>query len=297
MRTCIFLFAATSAALVGQQNDIVVSAGAATVSGPTTVAVFGGELVGAPALTGAPYSADAVTETTQLLSDGNRIVNKSTSKIYRDSAGRERREQALPNFAMVGSKGPAPVTIMISDPVAKVNYTLEPNSKTAIRMPGPPAFTTAAVTGAMVGDGFARTGAIGAQVMIYGGQAAATSNRVFVAPSPEKREDLGRRMIEGVSAEGTRTTTTIPAGQMGNDLPISVVSERWYSSDLQVVVMSKHSDPRMGESTYQLTNISRAEPLPTLFEVPTDYHVEDMSSGIRRVRDIQIEGTVKHDDF
>jgi len=54
-----------------------------------------------------------------------------------------------------------------------------------------------------------------------------------------------------------------------------VVDERWVSSELQTVVMSKHSDPRMGETTYRLTNVSRSEPPATLFQVPADYKVLD----------------------
>ena len=83
-------------------------------------------------------------------------------------------------------------------------------------------------------------------------------------------------MIEGVEAEGTRTTTTIPAGQIGNDLPINIVSEQWYSPELQLLVMTKHSDPRTGETTYRLTNISRAELDHSLFEVPADYTLRNM---------------------
>ena len=89
-----------------------------------------------------------------------------------------------------------------------------------------------------------------------------------------KKEDLGTQNIAGVSAQGTRITRTIPAGQMGNSKPISIVSERWYSSDLQMVVMSSHSDPRTGTSTYTLTNIQRTEPAASLFTVPSDYSVK-----------------------
>jgi len=80
-------------------------------------------------------------------------------------------------------------------------------------------------------------------------------------------------MIEGVSAEGTRTTVTIPAGQIGNEQDIVTVTERWYSPELQVTVMNKRTDPRMGTTTYRLTNIIRSEPSPTMFEVPSDYKV------------------------
>ena len=81
--------------------------------------------------------------------------------------------------------------------------------------------------------------------------------------------------IEGVEAEGTRSTTTIPAGQIGNELPITIVSERWVSPDLKVLVMSRQSDPRFGETTYRLTNITRSEPSPDLFQVPPDFKIMD----------------------
>jgi hypothetical protein len=86
-------------------------------------------------------------------------------------------------------------------------------------------------------------------------------------------EDLGMQTIEGVSAEGTRTTVTIPAGQIGNDKPIVTETERWYSPELQVTVMTKRTDPRTGTNTYKLTNINRSEPAPALFQVPSDYTV------------------------
>jgi hypothetical protein len=189
------------------------------------VSVFGGNMFSA-AVKGAPYSADGITETNRVLPDGKRTVNKSTTRIYRDSAGRERREQ-----------GPA---ITISDPVARATYTLDPGSKTATRMSVPrPA--TAFVTGGIVGDGF-----------------------TSAAPSPaEQREDLGRQVIDGLSAQGTRITTA------------QTVSESWFSSDLKVVVMSKQTDQR-GEIDYRLMNVIRAEPLPSLFEVPVGYQVKDV---------------------
>jgi len=88
------------------------------------------------------------------------------------------------------------------------------------------------------------------------------------------KDQLGKQIIEGVEAEGTRTTVTIPAGEIGNERPIEIVSERWYSPELQLVVMTRHSDPRFGETTYKLTNINRTEPAKTLFEVPADYTIK-----------------------
>jgi hypothetical protein len=85
--------------------------------------------------------------------------------------------------------------------------------------------------------------------------------------------------IEGVQAQGTRTTTTIPAGDIGNDRPINIVDERWYSPDLQMTIMTKHSDPRSGETNFALKNINRSSPPPTLFEVPSDYTVATAGGG------------------
>jgi TonB family protein len=104
-----------------------------------------------------------------------------------------------------------------------------------------------------------------------------------------RNESLGKQAIEGVEAEGTRKTVEIPAGEIGNERPIEIVFERWYSPELQVVVMTKHSDPRFGETTYRLTNINRSEPARELFEVPADYTVKDPSgpSGMGRTGPVE----------
>jgi len=94
-------------------------------------------------------------------------------------------------------------------------------------------------------------------------------------PNDVKEEQLGKQNIEGVEAEGTRTTVTIPAGEIGNERAIEIVSERWFSPELQLVVMTRNSDPRTGETTYKLTNINRAEPAKSLFEVPSDYTIKE----------------------
>jgi hypothetical protein len=86
-------------------------------------------------------------------------------------------------------------------------------------------------------------------------------------------EDLGSQTMEGVFVTGVRTTRTIPAGQIGNDKPITIVTEVWTSPDLKTIVYSKRNDPRMGEQTFQLTNITRADPDVSLFTVPADFKV------------------------
>jgi hypothetical protein len=223
---------------------------------------FEGRLV-----TGAPYSAQAVTETTQILADGNRITRKSSSLIARDSQGRTRREQ---NLSTVGPWA-SPETnnmVFINDPVANARYTLEPGSKTAVKILQ------------SAGNAHERQEMETKLKQARLKEEAEKAGLRRVAPSREPKnaptaESLGTKTIEGVVAEGKRVTETIPAGKIGNEKPIDVVNETWYSSELQTVIMSRHSDPRSGDVVYTLTNISRAEPDPAMFTVPQDYKVRE----------------------
>jgi len=263
---------------------------------------------------GQPYSAEAVTESTQVLADGNRIVRRSVSRLYRDSEGRERREESISRAA--GSPAEPARTIFITDPVANFSATLDTNRRTAHKMPMPSRVmvspSTVAVGGARGGGGMGATTAVAVPRVAAGptpahagehfetytvhstgvGPAVATittpssggggGGRGGVVmrtsgdqPAP-KIEQLGKQMFDGVEAEGTRTTVTIPAGSpLGNERAIEVVSESWYSKELQMTVMSKRSDPRTGETIYRLTGITRNEPLRSLFEVPPDYTVTE----------------------
>ena len=87
------------------------------------------------------------------------------------------------------------------------------------------------------------------------------------------KEQLGKQMIEGVEAEGTRTTVTIPAGRLGNDRAVQIVSERWYSPKLKTVVLIERFDPRFGRSVYRLSGIKSVDPAATLFTVPANYKI------------------------
>lgn len=202
-----------------------------------------------PTITGAPYSAEAVSEKIQVLADGNRIVDRSTTKVYRDGQGRERRESGD--------------LVTISDPVARTSYTLNTKQKTAAK---------AATNGNNVLY-VNTTGGRKATVRIAtAGQGLTTTTAPRSGDGPVQA--LGSKVIEGVPATGTRSVTTIPAGQIGNERPIEIVDEEWYSGELQLVVMTRHADPRSGETTYKLTNIQRSEPARGLFEPPSDYKVE-----------------------
>jgi hypothetical protein len=248
---------------------------------------------------GAPYSAQAVTESVQTLADGNRIVRKTTAQVYRDSEGRTRRDQTLGIIGPYAAAGDPPQTYFINDPVAGVTYILDPATKVAHKM-------ARIELREKIGQGAPDKAII--ERKLSGGAAAGaakseTHTFTFTAPpappdgpgAPKveffaydnktvdaKTEKLAPQNIEGVQAEGTRTTETIPAGQIGNEQPIQIVNETWYSPELQVTVMTRHSDPRFGETTYKLTNIVRGDPSPTLFQVPTDYTIkEGPTFGIR----------------
>jgi hypothetical protein len=258
---------------------------------------FAGKLV-----KGAPYSAQAVTESVQMLTDGNRIVRKNTAQIYRDTEGRTRRDQTLGYIGPYSTVGDVPQTVFINDPVAGVHYILDPAKKTARKLP------RVELRFKVEGDASqarqrATEDAIAQKIEIERGMVfqrvpgPEAPPQAPLAPPPPgegmrvefhssqskheaKTEKLEARSFDGVMAEGTRTTMTIPAGEIGNEQPIQIVDERWYSPELQVVIMTRHSDPRSGETTYRLTNISRTEPAASLFQVPSDYSVKDNTAPV-----------------
>jgi hypothetical protein len=214
----------------------------------------------------APYSADVITETSQTLPDGNHIRQSSTVHVSRDSEGRTRSEQSLRTLGGLAPNANLPQVVFINDPVASTNYALNPANRTATR------------------STWNRPAAAGRPMMRRpesGASPNATKpgvDRAFHRGGTDpnlKTESLGRQTIEGLAADGTRTTQTIPAGQIGNDQPIQVVTEIWYSPELQTVVLSKRTDPRTGETVTRLASVSRSEPPHTLFEVPSDFKVTE----------------------
>lgn len=222
--------------------------------------------------TGAPYSAQTVTESSQTLADGNRISRRVTGRIYRDGAGRVRREE---------DRQDGSVAVSIVDPVAGASYRLDPDTRIAWKTP------TAAVVSLMkrVADSDQQNAAQ-QRALAEKATAMARSFEPGIAVARggaiEKIPDtpLEHRTLDGVPVEGRSMTRTIAAGEIGNERPITIVNEEWSSPDLKVLMMTHHSDPRTGESTYQLTNIVRGEPDATLFAVPAGYEIRE--TGVRR---------------
>jgi len=266
---------------------------------------------------GAPYSAEEITESNQMLADGTRIHREVKTTVYRDSEGRVRRE--------------TPENISISDPVANVTYILNPKSMTGQKLAmatGNFAFMrtvpdVAASAGPGVSTFTMTTSGDGPANIIVNGQkldekavqealakakanpngmpgvvtyertithtnveevaiaGAAAGGMMIAAPTAvtvRRRtpgEPLGKQNIEGVMAEGTRNVSTIEAGAIGNDRPIQVSMENWFSQELQMTVMTKRSDPRTGDESFRVTNIRRGEPGAFLFQPPAGYQITE----------------------
>jgi hypothetical protein len=198
---------------------------------------------------GAPYTATATTESTQVLADGNRIVHKQSGLVARDGQGRTRREETMGRMGPVEMNGSK--MIMIHDPVAQTMYMLNPDKQTAhvMKHDGNMAMTHMQMHQKMM-------------------KAMAQDEKAEI-----KTEPLGTQEIGGVTAQGKRVTRTIPAGAIGNEQPIQITVETWTSPELQTVVLQKRNDPRFGETVFQLTDIKQGEPDASLFQVPAGYKV------------------------
>jgi hypothetical protein len=263
----------------------------------------------------APYSAQAVNEREQTLSDGNQIAERhSAVTYYRDSAGRTRQE-------IRDAKGELRA-VTINDPVAAVSWVLRPQQRTAIKMPSGANARAAAEAARARVEQMRKDGTlphverrktpegediivkrverldpearqrIQENVRIQVSRAMAEHGagmrdmQARLAPlasafgdakwaSKAVKKDLGTRDINGIKAEGKSRSYEIPAGEIGNRNPIVVSDETWFSPELQVTVYTKHSDPRSGDVVFRLENLKREEPAAALFTVPADYTVRE----------------------
>ncbi len=264
---------------------------------------------------GAPYSGVEVNESTQMLADGTRIHNESQTTVYRDGEGRVRRETpgqitimdpvtgttyfldpktqtarkatlstassyvftrsgtgagAGAGVGAGGAGAPSTFDVRVKDGVTSVTVNgkpVDPSTVDHLKLGVEPMMIEAVPMMRQRMSAGVMVGAVGpAEGMVI---------RTGPAGKAGEAESLGKQTIGGVTSEGTRHTTTLPAGAIGNDRPIQTVSERWYSPELQTVMMTKQTDPRSGEEIFRLTNVIRSEPSPDLFQVPPSYQMAE----------------------
>jgi hypothetical protein len=195
-------------------------------------------------VTGVPYSALGTSETVTTLPDGNRIVRMNRVRMWRDSDGRTRSEYSLSSIG-----GPLPLEVnstvtVIDDPATRTRYMLQPSAKIAVAVPISPCRVEDVPRGATP------------------------------PPNVSAPLNLGERELDGEKVAGSRIESTIPAGAIGNEQPITMSAEQWYGKELKVVVEATYRDPRTGETRYRLRDIKRQEPDAKLFRVPKDYSRE-----------------------
>lgn len=220
----------------------------------------------------APYSAVREISHQQTLNDGTHISETTISeKIYRDAQGRTRTERPICRTEQ-GTQEPDALDIQIRDPVAGYAYVLDVQNHIAYRyvlrvreLPSRVALGTDKATVSTLAS------------PAVGSPPAPPVGRI----TRNGEESLGTQTMEGVLVEGTRTTRTIPEGQVGNDRPLVTTYENWRAPDLKLTILTKISDPRSGERTIRLTNLDTTEPMPALFEPPADYKVVEETEPVR----------------
>lgn len=203
---------------------------------------------------GLPFSADVIDETDRVLADGNHIHHESHGKIFRDSQGRTRLESELD----IGRD--TPIThVTISDPVEGLHMMLDLANKTA---------TVSHFSHPSQSSG-------------SGEKKPAQTRQTAIQRNPAAAERIHStrgetKEIEGFAVTATRNTRTIPAGAKGNDKPLVITNESWFSEDLATVLLTVRDDPESGKSTRKLVNIHTGDPDPLLFKVPADFTVKDI---------------------
>jgi hypothetical protein len=264
-------------------------------SGQVAIVSTGGAIVGlqdeAAVVKNEPYQAQAVTDMKQTLADGSHIVQTTTATVARDSDGRTVRVQKLstigPWKSTDSSQGNSQTLTTIFDPVAKEHIDYTSNSKVAHVLTMPP-LPPGAVVGAERGFAVSAAGPLGGgeggftlsgpgqaggMAQGFSVQARTASPQVGKGMEP-KTESLGTKTIEDIQVIGTRSTSTIPAGAIGNDKDLIIARETWYSAELKLVIQSTQTDPRFGQTTYTLKDIQQGSPDEALFQVPAGYTID-----------------------
>ena len=212
---------------------------------------------GAAPVVGMPYSGIGTTQSAALFLDGNRIVRTETTRFFRDSQGRTRVEHMFPPITSTMSSAPTVMMVAINDPVSGERYMLHPQQKTADVLPW---------RGASAIQPPVPTPTPPARLSLPGFGFGAVSS-----DAESKGVPLGEKTIDGIRVVGTQLEHTVPVNAIGNQKPIVITVEQWFSPELGVVVLATHRSTIGSETTYQLEQVVRAEPDAALFGVPPDY--------------------------
>jgi len=197
-----------------------------------------------PSIPGVPFSATALIENKQTMPDGSVSTTRNVNLIGRDSRGRthgEMRKRVPESFTGM----PPLVEVHVFDPQTGVQTVYEPATRIARRQ--------------------------------LRNAPRAPVNPASALDPLVKVEDLGSSTIGNIDVKGTRRTVKTPAQTSGTGADLTVVDEYWYSEELHVNLVLRHSDPRTGEQTVALSDIKREEPALDFFEVPQDYKIVDMT--------------------
>jgi TonB family protein len=193
-----------------------------------------------PPIAKLPFTAKVELETVNQLPDGMLITHKTYNLVARDSLGRthnEGRKWIDPNT----SEEPKLLRVVLYDPRTRTRTNLFPLTKIARQWTGSP---------------------------------DAGASPQIAAGKPEiSRENIDADIIEGIPVHGTRVSQTYKAGTLGNDRPLTIITEYWYSEELKINLLTKRTDPRFGVQTVHVTELTRQEPDPSLFAISSDYKV------------------------
>lgn len=200
--------------------------------------------ISVPPIVGVPFSATAVITNSQTLSDGTVAATRNINLIGRDTRGRTHGEMRS-RVPESSQETPPLAEVYLYDPQTGMETVYKPSTRIATRQlrhePSRPVNPS-------------------------------------TPPNPlVKVEDLGTATMENIDVKGTRRTVIIPAKANGMGVDLTLVDEYWYSEDLHLNLLLRHSDPRTGEQTITLKDIERAEPAQEFFEVPQDYKIVDMT--------------------
>jgi hypothetical protein len=195
-----------------------------------------------PAIPGKPFSSKVELEMVNQLPDGTLITHTTYNIDARDLLGRTRNEAR--NWINPSGEEPILTRIELYDPATRMRTNLFPLAKLATQW----AASTPSTSLPKKGD-----------------------------KSEITRESLGEDVIEGIPVRGTRVTQVYPTGTLGNDRPLTIVTESWFSQDLKIALLTKRADPRYGVQTVRVTELLEREPEASLFAIPENYKVTNVT--------------------